>query len=86
MNRARTLLGQSPAFLELREKPQTTHAVCACEFFGLGQQCAVPTQGVSTTDNGDGGGLPDLGAGDTVGTIAVVGGLGALALWVAGVL
>lgn len=84
--RAPIALG-SPPDLGLHEKPKTTHGVCACKFFGLGQQCAVPTQGVSASDNGgDGGGLPDLGAGDTVGTIAIVGGLGVLGLWLGGVL
>ncbi len=63
--------------------PQTARATCACEFFGLGQQCSVPTGGVSAVGEN---GTIDIGAGDTVGTIAVVGGLGALALWVAGVL
>lgn len=75
--------GQQAALRGPDESPQTARATCACEFFGLGQQCSVPTGGVSSVGEN---GTIDIGAGDTVGTIAVVGGLGALALWVAGVL
>lgn len=62
---------------------ETAQPVCSCEFFNnLGQGCAMPTEGAPLGEPG----LVGNGEASPLGTIAVVGGLGVVALLAAGVI
>lgn len=65
-------------------EPAMAQPVCSCEFFNqLGQGCAVPTEGAPLGEPGLAAGNDE---GSPLGTVAVVGGLGLVALLAAGVI